>query len=406
MSPLRLLLYLLVLALLAGGFLAVKHPELLAGPVAPPDPAEFQELALSAANERRGKVGIKPLAQEAKLQDLLREFVDSGRLDALQLNGVFAYVQREDPQLHEVSANLIYAGRQDQLEAQLETWAELGGGQFSHFATYVFPAPEPNRGIGCLALVAQRLPDLALPLNPSARDQSTYFSHCRICKHGHGVNFGKAKSSTLIVSCPNCEKAYDLIAADTHGMWRRANTYFTGMDSPVVRGWMTDMQRVMAVWQDVVTKCRYQLDAERILGGDSWEKPEDTYNSGIGDCEDTSLLLADMLMSQGFQAKVALGRHNGEGHAWVVVQVEGEDYLLETTWNDVGDLDQPPLLEEVGIDYEPQYLIDRDSIYFRRHYGWTGDYWTDRNWTQVIYPLDEADAGESTTEVAALSGKH
>ena len=40
-------------------------------------------------------------------------------------------------------------------------------------------------------------------------------------------------------------------------------------------------------------------------------------------------------------------------------------------------------------DSEPNYLFDRDAIYFLRDSGWTGDYWSEKRWIRVPYPAGQ-----------------
>lgn len=383
MPSLRLLAYALIIAVLACAIAALRFLEPGSGD--PPDNGQFFTVALQSANERRQENHLSPLKGEVSLQQMLQSFVESGKLDSLKLNGIFSFVERQAPQVHEVAANLVFAGDETQLLERLNEWADLQMGDYSHFATWIYRQPG-KRGVGCLALVAEELPPLSLPTKPSGHP--TYYSQCRFCENGHGVSFGSQEKSTLIVSCPHCDSEYNLIATDSEGNWRRANQFFAGMHSPVVTSDMSEMEQVLAIWKDVASKCRYRMDAERILGGDSWEDPRRTYRVGSGDCEDTSILLADMLITEGFDARVALGDHEGIGHAWCVVRLGGKDYLLESTWKNIDSLDEPPLLDDVGIDYAPSFLFDRDGIYFRRLEGWTGDYWSRSNWRQVSYPAE------------------
>ncbi|MBA7705773.1 hypothetical protein ES703_114612 [subsurface metagenome] len=70
--------------------------------------------------------------------------------------------------------------------------------------------------------------------------------------------------------------------------------------------------------------CR-EIDYRRDIG-EFWQTPSETLR-GIGDCEDTSILLTSLLRNF-TNAHVALGSFQGYGHAWC--QLNGE--ILETTY--------------------------------------------------------------------------
>ena len=145
--------------------------------------------------------------------------------------------------------------------------------------------------------------------------------------------------------------------------------------------------------------CNYRHD--RFGGKDSddestdeiWRFGQETYRARYGDCEDTSILLAEWLGSRGFDVRVAVGENATVGaHAWCVVNLDGVQYLLETT-NANPDLRRPPLVSDYADEYKPAQLFDRNNIYFVKRRA-TGrpeqDYWAETIWNAVDYsPLAE-----------------
>ena len=324
---------------------------------------------------------LKPLATSKHLQESIRSFAETNTsLGENALHSVFSHVEKSLPQVHELSANLVYAKEKEQLIAELSKWKDLSYENHSHYAVWVF-RDDSKRRLGCLAMLARQLPGFEVPMD--ANVSGAYYATCKLCGKGHGISLSNQGQNTLIITCPNCRKPYDIIASDSNGQWRRANQFFTGIRSETIQKGAEPMEQVMAIWKEVSNKCRYQYDAKRISGSDSWESPIDTYRVGSGDCEDTSLLLVDLLTGYGLDARVALGKHGGEGHAWCVVNIDGQQYILESTRQNVDKLAEPPSMDDIGLEYQPDYLFDREAIYFKSQSGWTCNYWSEQNWTRV-----------------------
>lgn len=86
---------------------------------------------------------------------------------------------------------------------------------------------------------------------------------------------------------------------------------------------------------------------------DFWNFSAETLRDGIGDCEDTSILLCSILRNKLSEDEVyvSAGRFKGYGHAWVtVINSNGKPITLETTGSNVIKLDSS-LME--GQPYEP-----------------------------------------------------
>jgi hypothetical protein len=82
---------------------------------------------------------------------------------------------------------------------------------------------------------------------------------------------------------------------------------------------------------------------------------------------------------------VALGRYSERGgHAWVVVRLEGKEYLLESTMPDSKSA-APPLASEVGSRYIPEAMLDYDTIHVRKSPRslWEGGYFEDEQWLRI-----------------------
>ena len=97
----------------------------------------------------------------------------------------------------------------------------------------------------------------------------------------------------------------------------------------------------MLVW-DLVARCvRYNFDKDRQGYDDFWLFPDESLSLALGDCEDSAILLATLLIAAGISrycVRVVLGNlydAHGTllgGHAWTVYQDEwGIWRLLEAT---------------------------------------------------------------------------
>jgi hypothetical protein len=126
--------------------------------------------------------------------------------------------------------------------------------------------------------------------------------------------------------------------------------------------------KAVAAWDWVANQVRYkpfikasiQVEGKSNSQFDYWQSPSMCAKTRVGNCVNKAFLLTSLLRNQFPEADVycVLGNlHNGEvsGHAWVEATINGEDYILEATRNDV------PLLETwKGHRYEPiHYFNDK-----------------------------------------------
>lgn len=126
--------------------------------------------------------------------------------------------------------------------------------------------------------------------------------------------------------------------------------------------------RTEQLWVPLYTiahKLVYQRDHLQYPGlQDVWQSSRQAFYNTRGDCEDHALILADWLISMGYDARVVLGTAMREGHAWVVVFHEGQEFLLEaTSKRKKMDWSLYPLAG-LQTDYQPKYM-------FNRRFFWT-----------------------------------
>ena len=154
------------------------------------------------------------------------------------------------------------------------------------------------------------------------------------------------------------------------------------------------------VWVPLATlsqRKRYLFD-HKLYGPhmqDVWQNSKQAYAYSHGDCEDHSILLADWLIAMGLDAKVALGDVPSGGHAWVVLNYKGIDYVLEATnkrrINSIHDFE----LASRATDYWPEILFNRDSLWVNTGSKFTtryrGNHWQLRSHFKRDRQLSEAD---------------
>lgn len=108
----------------------------------------------------------------------------------------------------------------------------------------------------------------------------------------------------------------------------------------------------------------YMLDKLNHGGEEVWQTSRQAYIYTRGDCEDHAIALADWLIDMGEDARVALGKYDGGGHAWVVLIKDGQEYILEATQkNGLAGLRRYPLASMLP-KYQPQFQFNRTSFWY------------------------------------------
>lgn len=111
----------------------------------------------------------------------------------------------------------------------------------------------------------------------------------------------------------------------------------------------------------------YQYDHLQYAGlADIWQTSRQAYYQKRGDCEDHAILLADWLIELGVDARVAMGTHNGEGHAWVVAIDGDKEYLLEATSKRRETSWQALPLAELAEGYDVEFQFNRHFFWARK----------------------------------------
>jgi transglutaminase-like putative cysteine protease len=139
----------------------------------------------------------------------------------------------------------------------------------------------------------------------------------------------------------------------------------------ITRGTATKRDKAVAAWDWVANEVQYkpfikatiQVEGKTSTQTDFWQTPAMCSKTHVGNCVNKAFLLTSLLR-RGFPSSevyCVLGNlHNGavSGHAWVEANIDGQDYILEATRNDV------PLLEvSKGTRYEPVHYANDENIF-------------------------------------------
>ncbi len=358
----------------------------------------FRQVALASVNAERKAQGIeKEVVADSGLQDWLNEQPQSliSNAAGISLDILLEKLPSKKLTLSHASLFCISAKSPDSLAGRLDFWKDAFKTSTNVVAMRLYRSSKSK--IGCLLIAAKKVPKFNLTLFNNGH--SEFYVTCRNCNKSH---IGKLDKCGLAIAmkCSHCNRSYDLIAADMLGNYHRANHYLHGYRPPpeIASGATTRIEELTALWAAVVARCRYSKDLAGLAGKkDSWQAPSDTYSFRNGDCEDTSLLLADWLISRGFNTRVVIGHAPGKGeHAWCVTELEGRQYLLETTLEKIPD--RPPETQLEASRYHPRFSFDRQNIYFVN--GATrnvSDYFSPDLWEAFSYP------GSAITRVPSVA---
>jgi len=146
------------------------------------------------------------------------------------------------------------------------------------------------------------------------------------------------------------------------------------MGLPAAREAGTFDMRAWRIWDFVARTVEYVTDKRSCGLEDFWLFPEETLVLRKGDCEDSSFLLAALLLASGISehcVRVVLGKvvsaDGSYGHAWVVYQSEdGRWCLLESTLDSVPSRLVPAdSLAQPGnsYQYQPQFCFNASHLW-------------------------------------------
>ena len=352
----------------------------------------FKVQLLDQLNYPRMAAKMTPLQVDPELQKFLERYQQELPCD--NPDEITQNVQASLPRYFRVSVCMATRPNPEDLFREFQPFSQKTDKEMTHFACMMKSA---TGGLSqtCLVVVGQRLEEFS-PEQLNARKTDAFYNICSLCGHPHVCRVSYQQRS-MTLECPSCARTYAVVAADSHGRFRYVNEFLAGYQPPAKFSKdQSRIQKLFTIWGAVHRHCAYTLDPDSKKNqADCWQTALETQNKQRGDCEDSSIFLADWLASQGFQVRVALGKYGDMGgHAWCVVRLDGNDYLLEST-EGKPDLDNPPLADVVGSRYVPEVQFDRNAIYVRSkaRQTWSGDYWSNRAWMRIEPRNPSASAG-------------
>ncbi len=342
----------------------------------------FQADLFDRVNYSRMEMKRDPLKIDPELEKFLQRFVDGASTE--DLSSILDDVKTALPRYYGVWGCTASKPSLEVLLGEVQAFATTTDETATHMACVLI---ESGGGLSntCLLVTGQRLQDFSPELVGKSGTQS-FFNICALCNHPHICEVSSQQRS-MTLECPSCRKTYAVVAADSHGRFRYVNEFLTGYHPPAK--FPKDQTRIMklfTIWSAVHDHCVYLKDpGAKKSQVDCWQTAVETQNILRGDCEDSSIYLADWLTSAGFDARVALGRYGDlGGHAWCVVRLDDREYLLEST-EGRPDPENPPLVGLVGSRYVPEVQFDRKAIYVRavQKRDWGSDYWNTKAWARI-----------------------
>ncbi len=346
----------------------------------------FRSDSIARVNRIRVPSAVGEIGVDESLQAFLEHWVATHpNPESVELDDVFDAVQSHFPGAQYLAANLVTSRERDDLLDRLAGWTAAVSPEFDSITTTVFRS---GSRMGVLGVMSRRIPEFSL--EAANQHGGRFHNRCPHCGAIHALELDR-NSQTLILSCPHCELPFDVLAMDDAGRIRRATEFFDPFSLRETSGsGAAPEARILDLWSQVADRCDYELDQDRLEekggGREVWKNASQTWAEAGGDCEDSSILLANVLIKAGFDARVAIGWNGNMGqHAWVVVRAGDRQYLLESTIE--RKITPADLVEvaQVSAFYQPEQVFDAERLYFTtaRPEAFSSDYFSPEIWKTV-----------------------
>lgn len=138
----------------------------------------------------------------------------------------------------------------------------------------------------------------------------------------------------------------------------------------VTEGLYSEEEKILALQEWVANSIQYKptvkgkliIDGHSSVQTDLWNLPSITANVRVGNCANKAFLLTSLLRNfmSPDQVKCILGNlYNGHtgGHAWVQLNIGGEELIVEPT------MASPPVLVDIADRYEAVHLFNDQQSY-------------------------------------------
>ncbi len=150
--------------------------------------------------------------------------------------------------------------------------------------------------------------------------------------------------------------------------------------SDIIKEDMTDYEKELAI-HDYIVK-NYKYDYENYIND---TLPDESYTpyglliKGTGVCQAYAEVTKLLLNRVGIECDVVVGTSRDENHAWNIVKLDDEYYMLDVTWND-------PTTEEEGEEEYVYYdYFNLTQEQFLKDHSWDTSKWPVANGTKYNY---------------------
>lgn len=218
--------------------------------------------------------------------------------------------------------------------------------------------------------------------------------------------------------CQQCKSLLFYIVEGVSGLQCYPWQYLRGSRWPRSNGCKAvsySIERVEEIWMDVARTLKYVTDEDQFNGRQEvWQTASECIENGAGDCEDHCITLADWLITEGYEIRVVLGQTKYGAidwytHAWLVLRLNGEEYLIESTQKTSKDASAPSrtdpsyvlwrenyrlkLIKKFNNSYRPFFAFDSSQIWVRQGVNLstpekivspstTDSYWNETAWVK------------------------
>ncbi len=168
--------------------------------------------------------------------------------------------------------------------------------------------------------------------------------------------------------------------------------------SEVVEPGMSDYETAKALHDYLVLNCAYDM---RLYSGNMPDTAYTAYGAlvdGTAVCAGYAKAYQALLEACGIECEYVSGYGNGGRHGWNIVQIGGEWYHVDTTWDD-------PIPDREGyVRYN--YFLKSDAVMGRDHSGWNSSHACtstkyDENLADSIEQVEQVQQEEAKQEILA-----
>jgi len=163
------------------------------------------------------------------------------------------------------------------------------------------------------------------------------------------------KDSAFTLNIENTKKL-NLVALGLDEKYHMSNYYLEGF-APFITN------SIYLPLMTIGTKKAYQLDhLGKLRKKEIWQTSKEAYTLPRGDCEDHAIALADWLISNGEDARVAIGKYENGGHAWVMLFKDKKEYIIEATAKK--SFTKAYMIAKFEPKYKPLAMFNREYFWF------------------------------------------